>query len=180
MWQFKDLYGGNDETAPFRDSVAVGSAVVCMVEDEASRVVWSGHRDGRIRCWKMDFSLDRFREVLSWVAHNGPVLSMVGTSYGQSLFFLSICFFTARFSLFFNFSDVYGLFENTYVINSAQFTRFMNLRGDRNMCRHGCSFFLSFFCNYSCYILCFGNQISFPISELAYSFFIVQKVVCYF
>ncbi|XP_065873239.1 type II inositol polyphosphate 5-phosphatase 15 isoform X2 [Euphorbia lathyris] len=83
VWQFKDLYGGNDETAPYRDSVAVGSAVMCMVGDEASRVVWSGHRDGRIKGWKMDFNSDRFKEVASWVAHHGPVLSMIVTSYGD-------------------------------------------------------------------------------------------------
>ncbi|KAJ9169219.1 hypothetical protein P3X46_017431 [Hevea brasiliensis] len=83
VWQFKDLYGGCGDSAPYRESVAVGSGVTCMVGDEGSRVVWSGHRDGRVRCWKMDFSSDGFREVVSWVAHRGPILSMVITRYGD-------------------------------------------------------------------------------------------------
>ncbi|WCJ38927.1 Type II inositol polyphosphate 5-phosphatase 15 [Euphorbia peplus] len=83
VWQFKHFYGGNDQTAPHKDSVPVGSPVMCMVADEATRVVWSGHRDGRVKCWKMGFDSDRFKEVLSWVAHQGAVLSMIVTSYGD-------------------------------------------------------------------------------------------------
>ncbi|KDP32488.1 hypothetical protein JCGZ_13413 [Jatropha curcas] len=83
VWQFKDLCGGSEDTAPYTESVAVGSAVMCIVGDEGSRMVWSGHRDGKIRCWRIDFTSDRFREILSWDAHRGPVLSMVISSYGD-------------------------------------------------------------------------------------------------
>ncbi|KAF2292043.1 hypothetical protein GH714_000300 [Hevea brasiliensis] len=48
VWQFKDLYGGCGDSAPYRESVAVGSG-----------------------------------EVVSWVAHRGPILSMVITRYGD-------------------------------------------------------------------------------------------------
>lgn len=87
VWQFKDLYGGCGDSAPHKESVALGSGVMCVVGDEGSRVVWSGHRDGKVRCWKMDFCSDRFREVLSWVAHSGPILTMIITKYGQSILF---------------------------------------------------------------------------------------------
>ena len=87
------MYGGSDEAAPCKESAALtsGSGVTCLIGDEGSRVVWSGHIDGRIRCWKMDPGPDsdssRVKEVLSWVAHRGPVMSMIMTCYGQfSLF----------------------------------------------------------------------------------------------
>lgn len=96
VWNFKDLYSaaeggeghsaGDEETAPFRESVCT-SAVLCLVGDEGNRVVWSGHRDGRIRCWKMDSAFtttNPFKEGLSWQAHRGPVLSLVMSCYGKS------------------------------------------------------------------------------------------------
>lgn len=95
VWNFKDLYSaaeggeghsaGDEETAPFRESVCT-SAVLCLVGDEGNRVVWSGHRDGRIRCWKMDSAFtttNPFKEGLSWQAHRGPVLSLVMSCYGD-------------------------------------------------------------------------------------------------
>lgn len=72
---------------PFYESVQT-SPTLCVIADEGSRVVWSGHRDGRVRAWKMDKCLDHgtpFREALSWQAHRGPVLSIVMTSYGKVL-----------------------------------------------------------------------------------------------
>ncbi|XP_023520635.1 type II inositol polyphosphate 5-phosphatase 15-like [Cucurbita pepo subsp. pepo] len=95
FWNFKDLYAaaedtavrnGDEETAPFRESVWT-SPTLCLVADEGNRLVWSGHKDGRIRCWRMDIqSLDsngHFTEALSWQAHRGPVFSLVMTSYGD-------------------------------------------------------------------------------------------------
>ncbi|KAK7391861.1 hypothetical protein VNO78_20284 [Psophocarpus tetragonolobus] len=110
FWNLKDLYSswcnvggegvvarrGDEESAPFRESVWTPPAL-CLVADEGNRFVWSGHRDGKIRCWKMDdddddHSLDdnnncdwgnRFKESLSWQAHRGPVLSLTFTSYGD-------------------------------------------------------------------------------------------------
>lgn len=99
VWNLKELYDESesdsvsvsksrdeDGTAPFKESVKGVSSVMCMVGDEASGVVWSGHRDGRIMCWKMNARLldsdDGFGEVLSWQAHRGPVLSLCISSYG--------------------------------------------------------------------------------------------------
>ncbi|CAN1121317.1 Type II inositol polyphosphate 5-phosphatase 15 [Linum perenne] len=83
VWQFRDLYGGTEDTAPFQESTASGSGVLSLIADDGNRVIWSGHKDGRIRCWKMDLVSDGFKECLSWIAHRGPVLSMVITSYGD-------------------------------------------------------------------------------------------------
>ncbi|KAL7252356.1 hypothetical protein ACSBR1_007024 [Camellia fascicularis] len=75
---------GDEESAPFYESYHT-SPTLCLITDAANRVVWSGHRDGRIRSWKMDQPLDAtsFRETLSWQAHRTPVLSIIMTSYGD-------------------------------------------------------------------------------------------------
>ncbi|KAJ4702823.1 Type II inositol polyphosphate 5-phosphatase [Melia azedarach] len=95
VWNFKEFYSesrseddDDNGTAPFKESVKGVSSVICMVSDEASGVVWSGHRDGRIRCWKINGNghgrlFDGFRESLSWQAHRGPVLSLCISSYGD-------------------------------------------------------------------------------------------------
>ncbi|WRX23811.1 Endonuclease/exonuclease/phosphatase - like 10 [Theobroma cacao] len=89
VWEFKDLYeeGEEEDAAPFRESSALSSngnaAVTCMVGDEGNGLVWSGHRDGRIRGWKMDCESGGFKEWLSGQAHRGPVLSIIFTCYGD-------------------------------------------------------------------------------------------------
>lgn len=74
-----------EDTAPYKETeeTEIGSSVVCMVGDEGSRVVWSGHRDGRIRCWKLRDDDHVIEEALSWQAHRGPVLSIAISSYGD-------------------------------------------------------------------------------------------------
>ncbi|KAK3441286.1 hypothetical protein EUGRSUZ_B01444 [Eucalyptus grandis] len=82
------------DTVPYRESVDLMSPTLCLVADEASQLVWSGHRDGRVKCWSMSFGSSsssvaassgktRFRETLSWLAHRGPVLSLVISSHGD-------------------------------------------------------------------------------------------------
>ncbi|KAK2635104.1 hypothetical protein Ddye_029896 [Dipteronia dyeriana] len=101
VWNLKDLYSESgseeDRTAPFKESVKGVSALMCLVGDEGSGsgLVWSGHRDGKVRCWKMMNQnqnqnqhgglgiSDGFREALSWHAHRGPVLSLCISSYGD-------------------------------------------------------------------------------------------------
>lgn len=106
VWDLKnDIYGGATEgeeegTVRYWESAPVAGAAFCVVGDGGNRVMWSGHKDGRIMCWKMmDFSSERvngrsngvnkneFQEVFSWQAHRGPVLSMVVSSSGN----LDIC-----------------------------------------------------------------------------------------
>ncbi|KAL2539720.1 Type II inositol 1 [Abeliophyllum distichum] len=99
VWDLKnEIYGcgaeeGEEEEGTVRNWESVlCPATLCVVGDAGNKVVWSGHKDGRIRCWKMmDFNgsgndtgnRSGFKEVLSWQAHRGPVLSMTMTSYGD-------------------------------------------------------------------------------------------------
>lgn len=96
VWSLSDAYGpgigmggrarrGDGDAAPFQESGST-SPTMCLVIDDASKLVWSGHKDGKIRSWKMDQPLDddsAFKEGLSWQAHRGPILSMVITSHGK-------------------------------------------------------------------------------------------------
>ncbi|MCD7469454.1 hypothetical protein HAX54_008505 [Datura stramonium] len=102
LWNLSDMYEAAQEeeeededfedAAPFLESVRT-SPTLCLVEDAGNRLLWSGHKDGRIRCWKMDNEISSrekgscgraaLKEVLSWQAHRSPVLSMIMTSYGD-------------------------------------------------------------------------------------------------
>ncbi|XP_010250258.1 PREDICTED: type I inositol polyphosphate 5-phosphatase 12-like isoform X2 [Nelumbo nucifera] len=93
-WNFSDVFvpgcgfgkvrRGDEDAAPFQES-AQTPPTICIVVDKGNRLIWTGHKDGRIRSWKMDQSLDgtSFKEGLSWLAHRGPVLSMVISAYGD-------------------------------------------------------------------------------------------------
>ncbi|XP_058097970.1 type II inositol polyphosphate 5-phosphatase 15-like isoform X2 [Magnolia sinica] len=93
FWCYSEIYKkfggraglkGDEETAPFHESVHT-SPTLCLISDLRNRLVWSGHRDGKIRSWKMEQNLDgsHFREGLAWHAHRGPVLSLTISSYGD-------------------------------------------------------------------------------------------------
>lgn len=101
FWSFENAYEagwglggrvrrGDEDAAPFHES-ANTPPTTCLTLDAANRLVWSGHKDGKIRSWKMNQPLDDsnspFKEGLSWQAHKGPVLSMVISSYGEFLSF---------------------------------------------------------------------------------------------
>ncbi|KAG7012847.1 Type I inositol polyphosphate 5-phosphatase 12 [Cucurbita argyrosperma subsp. argyrosperma] len=75
---------GDEDAAPFYESTNT-SPTMCLIIDNGNRLVWTGHKDGKIRSWKMDQSLDDmpFKEGLSWQAHRGAVHSMTLTSYGD-------------------------------------------------------------------------------------------------
>lgn len=62
------------------------SPTMCMVVDAGDRLVWTGHRDGKIRSWMMDQNPDGgpFREGFAWHAHRGPVLAIVISAYGMN------------------------------------------------------------------------------------------------
>ncbi|XP_058090375.1 type II inositol polyphosphate 5-phosphatase 15-like [Magnolia sinica] len=92
FWNFNDKFepsarlqsNGDEEAAPFHESSHT-SPTLCMIADAGNRLIWSGHKDGKIRSWKMDQNLDgsTFREGMMWQAHRGPVLSIVMTAYGD-------------------------------------------------------------------------------------------------
>ena len=84
---------GDEGSAPFRESVPAPPAL-CAAVDGANRLVWTGHRDGRIRAWRMDLATAAgvggdaplFKEALAWQAFSrSPVLAIVVTSYGEKL-----------------------------------------------------------------------------------------------
>lgn len=83
---------GDEESAPFVESCFT-SPTICLVVDPSSGFVCSGHKDGRIRVWRMEESESEARKLgpengrdlaysLSWQAHRSPVLSMTLTSHG--------------------------------------------------------------------------------------------------
>ncbi|XP_007026500.2 PREDICTED: type I inositol polyphosphate 5-phosphatase 12 isoform X2 [Theobroma cacao] len=94
FWRFQDAYEpglgakvrrGDEDAVPFQESTNT-SPTMCLLVDSGNRLVWSGHKDGKIRTWKMDQPADDtspFKEGLSWQAHRGPVLSLIMSSYGD-------------------------------------------------------------------------------------------------
>ncbi|CAI0541031.1 unnamed protein product [Linum tenue] len=97
FWRFDRIYDpgcglggkvrrGDEDAAPFQESAST-SPTFCLMVDAANGLVWSGHKDGKIRSWKTDqhppAANAPFKEGLSWQAHKGPVLSMVMSSYGD-------------------------------------------------------------------------------------------------
>ncbi|KAK1557185.1 hypothetical protein Q3G72_019701 [Acer saccharum] len=102
VWSLKELYSesGSEEdgTTPLKESLRGVSALMCLAgaEGSGSGLVWSGHIDGRVRCWKMmnqnqnrhGCLSDGFRETLSWQAHRGPVLSLCGIIIFLSIYVL--------------------------------------------------------------------------------------------
>ncbi|KAI3743061.1 hypothetical protein L1987_60763 [Smallanthus sonchifolius] len=97
VWNFCDAFEaglgiggrarrGDEDAAPFYES-ADTSPATCLMVDCASKLVWSGHKDGKIRAWRMDqqpIDDTPFKECLSFQAyHRGSVLAMVTSSYGD-------------------------------------------------------------------------------------------------
>ncbi|RCV31921.1 hypothetical protein SETIT_6G217000v2 [Setaria italica] len=102
VWGLDEVFGGwpggaarcrgDEESAPFRESVPTPPAL-CAAVDGANRLVWTGHKDGRIRAWRMDLATAAgvgggnahlFKEALAWQAYGRtPVLAIVVTSYGE-------------------------------------------------------------------------------------------------
>ncbi|KAG6388382.1 hypothetical protein SASPL_149807 [Salvia splendens] len=81
----RKLPRGDEEAAMFHESAST-SPTLCLMVDEASKMVWSGHKDGKVRSWKMDQQFtdgNTFKEGLSWQAHKTPVLSMTMSFYGD-------------------------------------------------------------------------------------------------
>ncbi|CAL0313154.1 unnamed protein product [Lupinus luteus] len=95
VWEFHNAYQpgnglggkvrrGDEDAAPFYESADI-SPTLCLTIDNANRLVWSGHKDGKIRSWRMDQNpfVTPFKEGLSWQAHKAPVLAIVITSFGD-------------------------------------------------------------------------------------------------
>lgn len=87
---------GDEDATPFHES-ANTSPIMSLTADNGNRLVWSGHKDGKIRSWRMDQPLDPqappFKEGLSWLAHRGPVLAVAMTFHGNCTFIFLFSFF---------------------------------------------------------------------------------------
>ncbi|GAB2227829.1 hypothetical protein Droror1_Dr00009656 [Drosera rotundifolia] len=106
FWNYEDAYEigsglggrvrrGDEDAAPFWESGGNTAPTMCLVVDEGNRLVWTGHKDGKIRSWRMDVVVAAgegggggggggvFREGLSWQGHRGAVFSMCFSSYGD-------------------------------------------------------------------------------------------------
>ncbi|CAL5199676.1 unnamed protein product [Lathyrus oleraceus] len=94
VWEFRNAYEhgcglggrvrrGDEDAAPFYESTDT-SPTLCLTVDNGNRLIWTGHKDGKIRSWKMDQQFSTpFKEGLSWQAHRGPVLAMIISCYGD-------------------------------------------------------------------------------------------------
>lgn len=96
VWNFSDQYEcgigiggrarrGDEDAAPFYESADI-SPTLCLMFDSGNKLIWSGHKDGKIRSWRTDqpnSDDSPFKEGLSWNAHRGPVLSLMLSSYGN-------------------------------------------------------------------------------------------------
>ncbi|KAL7145675.1 hypothetical protein ABFS83_07G102600 [Erythranthe nasuta] len=98
VWKYSDAYEagigmisgrkaprGDEDAAPYFES-ANTSPTISMMVDQGTKLVWTGHKDGKIRSWKMDQNFSdgtTFKEGFSWQAHRGPVLSMAISFYGD-------------------------------------------------------------------------------------------------
>ncbi|KAK9115611.1 hypothetical protein Sjap_014558 [Stephania japonica] len=97
VWEFRDLYEvgcgiggrmrrGDEDAVPFAES-APTSPTLCLIVDAGNRFIWTGHKDGKVRSWKMDRRGSEeegpFKEGFGWHAHRGPVLSMAISLYGD-------------------------------------------------------------------------------------------------
>ncbi|KAE8722419.1 Type I inositol 1,4,5-trisphosphate 5-phosphatase 13 [Hibiscus syriacus] len=84
FWRFEDAYQpglgskvrrGDEDAAPFQEC-ANTPPTNCLLVDCGNKLIWSGHKDGKIRSWKMDHPTDDatpFKEGLPWQAHRGSV-----------------------------------------------------------------------------------------------------------
>lgn len=121
FWSFSEVFEGwsggvrakrgDEESAPFRESGKT-SPTLCLVVDKASGLMWSGHKDGKIRSWKIEMDAEvltkhernpfleeegdgrrggeggggyQFKEGLTWQAYRTPVLCIAISSYGKSI-----------------------------------------------------------------------------------------------
>lgn len=121
FWSFSEVFEGwnggsgakrgDEESAPFRESGKT-SPTLCLAVDEANGLMWSGHKDGKIRSWKIEKDAKvlmkrgsnpfleeegaerrsgeggegyQFKEGLAWQAHRTPVFCIAISSYGKPM-----------------------------------------------------------------------------------------------
>lgn len=80
---------GDEDAAAYSFLPLHESAPTCLFTDTANHIMWSGHKDGRVRAWSLSFKHgsesvgNGNAPILTWQAHQTPVLAIVVTSYGE-------------------------------------------------------------------------------------------------
>ncbi|XP_066397499.1 type I inositol polyphosphate 5-phosphatase 13-like [Miscanthus floridulus] len=72
---------GDEESAPFCEGMPAPPAL-CVVVDRANRLLWTGHKDGRIRSWRMDLDAAATAPAPPAAGAGGDGGSVGGSSHG--------------------------------------------------------------------------------------------------
>ena len=100
VWDIETAFGncsagdgnlaGDEDAAPYTVLAVNMAPTLCLAMDVANQIVWSGHRDGKVRAWPLQVHSGTAQQrnsvapVLVWDAHQAPVTALTITSYGES------------------------------------------------------------------------------------------------
>lgn len=79
---------GDEDAASY--TVLASGPTLCLAMDTGNQVIWTGHRDGKIRAWPLKIRAgasqkrDPVDHALVWDAHQAPVTAITITPYGES------------------------------------------------------------------------------------------------
>jgi hypothetical protein len=76
---------GDEDAAAYCVLSVHASPTLCLALDIANEIVWSGHKDGKVRAWPAQVKRTRWDPTLPslvWEGHRTPVTAIVVTSYG--------------------------------------------------------------------------------------------------
>ncbi|KAG0573387.1 hypothetical protein KC19_VG174200 [Ceratodon purpureus] len=78
---------GDEDAASY--TVLTSGPTLCLAMDTGNQVVWTGHRDGKVRAWPLNIrggdsqKRDPIEAVLVWDGHQTPVTAITITPYGE-------------------------------------------------------------------------------------------------
>jgi hypothetical protein len=82
-----DNLTGDEDAAAYHVLPVHGEPISCLAMDVANHIVWSGHRDGKVRGWPMQVGTEKPMTttvpILMWEAHQSPVTAIAVSSYGR-------------------------------------------------------------------------------------------------
>ncbi|MCO5564876.1 hypothetical protein L7F22_018544 [Adiantum nelumboides] len=78
-----------DEDAAAYKQLKHGFSTTCLFADNTNHLMWSGHKDGKVRAWPIypdhdgENAANRSDAIVTWQAHQASVLAIVVSSYGE-------------------------------------------------------------------------------------------------
>ncbi len=82
-----DNLTGDEDAAAYHVLPVHGEPISCLAMDTANHIVWSGHRDGKVRGWPMQVGTEKPMTttvpILMWEAHQSAVTAIAVSSYGR-------------------------------------------------------------------------------------------------